>query len=48
MNYVVAQDARAQTILMDMMGGSRTLLVKSGGLWTPRVTRDDPAVQLLS
>ena len=48
MNYVVSQESRAQTLLMDMMGGSRALLVKSGGLWTPRVTRNDPPVQLLS
>ena len=47
-NYVLDRDTRAQSLLLEMMGGSRTLLLKAGGLWTPRPTRNDPPVQLLS
>src|SRR5262245_2817157 len=47
-NYVLDRDTRAQSLLLEMMGGSRTLLLKVGGLWTPRPTRNDPPVQLLS
>jgi predicted phage tail protein len=47
-NYVLDRDSRAQPALLEMQGASRTLIFKSEGLWTPRPTRDDPPVQLLS
>jgi predicted phage tail protein len=47
-NYVLDRDSRAQSAVLEMQGASRTLLFKSEGLWTPRPTRDDPPVQLLS
>jgi len=48
LNYTLDRDTRAQQVLLEMMGGSRTLLFKSEGLWTPRPTRNDAPVQLLS
>ena len=47
-NYTLDRDMRAQPALLEMTGGSRVLMMKSEGLWTPRPTRDDPPVQLLS
>ena len=41
-NYTLDRDSRAQPVLLEMCGGSRTLLLKSEGLWTARPTRDDP------
>jgi len=48
LNYALDRDTRAQQALLEMMGGSRTILFKTEGLWTPRPTRNDPPVQLLS
>jgi hypothetical protein len=48
LNYTLDRDVRAQQVLLEMMGGSRTLLMKSEGVWTPRPTRNDPPVQLIS
>ena len=39
---------RAQPLLMEIAGSARTILLKSEGLWTPRVTRDETPVQLLN
>jgi hypothetical protein len=47
-NYVLDREQRGQPLLLEMCGASRTVLVKSEGLWTPRVTRNDNAVQLFS
>ena len=47
-NYVLEREGRSQALLMEMMGGSRTLMLKSEGLWSPRPTRDDPPGPLLS
>lgn len=48
LNYVLDRDSRSQPALLEMQGASRTMMFKSEGLWTPRPTRDDPPVQLLS
>ena len=48
MNYVLDREVRAQPLLMEMAGMARTILLKSEGLWTPRVTRDETPVQLLN
>ena len=48
LNYTLDRDVRAQQALLEMAGGSRTVLFKSEGLWTPRPTRNDVPVQLLS
>lgn len=48
LHYVLDRDTRAQPALMEIMAGSRAMLFKAGGLWTPRPTRDDTPVQLLS
>jgi hypothetical protein len=48
LNYTLDRDVRAQQVMLEMMGGSRTLLVKTEGVWTPRPTRNDPPVQMLS
>jgi predicted phage tail protein len=48
LNYVLDHDMRAQAVLLEMMGGNRTILFKSEGVWTPRPTRNDPPVQLLN
>ena len=47
-NYVLDREGRAQALLLEMLGGSRTLLAKAGGTWIARPTRNDPPVQLLS
>jgi predicted phage tail protein len=47
-NYVLEREARSQSLLMEMMGGSRTLMLYSEGLWSPRPTRNDPPGPLLS
>ena len=47
-NYVLDREQRAQSVLLEICGGSRTILFKSGGLWTPRPTRNTAPVQLLS
>lgn len=47
-NYVLEREGRSQSLLMEMMGGSRTLMLRSEGLWSPRVTRNDPPGPLLS
>ncbi|HEX6827131.1 MAG TPA: hypothetical protein VF077_12510 [Nitrospiraceae bacterium] len=48
LNYVLDHDQRAQSVLLEMCGGNRTILFKSEGVWTPRPTRNDPPVQLLN
>ena len=48
MNYVLNREVRAQPLLMEMAGMARTILLKSEGLWTPRMTRDETPVQLLN
>lgn len=48
LNYVIDHDIRAQSVLLEMLGGNRTILFKSEGLWTPRPTRNEPPVQLLN
>ena len=48
LNYVLDREQRAQAVLLEMMGGSRAILLKTGGLWTPRPTRNDTPVRLLS
>ena len=48
LNYVLDQEQRAQAAILEICGGSRTLLFKSEGLWTPRPTRNTTPVQLLS
>lgn len=48
LNYVLDRELRAQPALMEILGMSRTALVKSAGLWSPRVSRDETPVQLLS
>ena len=47
-NYVLDREMRAQPLLMEIAGSARTILLKSEGLWTPRVTRDETPVQLLN
>jgi hypothetical protein len=47
-NYILEREGRVQSILLEMMGGSRTLMLKSEGLWTPRPTRNDLPGPLLS
>lgn len=46
--YVLDRDMRAQAVLLEMMGGSRTVLIKTEGVWSPRPTRNTAPVQLLS
>ncbi len=48
LNYVLDREQRAQTILLETMGGSRGLLMKTGGFWTPRPTRTETPTALLS
>lgn len=48
LNYVLEREGRSQATLMEIMGGSRTLMLKSEGFWTPRPTRNDPPGPLLS
>ena len=48
LNYVLDREMRAQPLLMELAGSARTILLKSEGLWTPRVTRDETPVQLLN
>ena len=48
LNYVLDHEQRAQAAILEICGGSRTLLFKSEGLWTPRPTRSTQPVQLLS
>lgn len=48
LNYVLDREMRAQPLLMELAGSARTILLKSEGLWTPRMTRDEAPVQLLS
>jgi predicted phage tail protein len=48
LNYVLDREMREQPALLEIAGGSRALLLKSEGLWTPRVTRDEIPVQLFS
>ena len=47
-NYVLDREVRAQPLLMEMAGSARAILLKSEGLWTPRMTRDETPVQLLN
>jgi hypothetical protein len=47
-NYTLDRDVRAQQALLEMMGGSRSILFKSEGLWTPRPTRNELPEQLIS
>ena len=47
-NYVLEREARSQALLMEMMGGSRALMLMSEGLYSPRVTRNDPPGPLFS
>lgn len=48
LNMVLDRETRAQQFFLETMGGSRGLLLKSGGLWTPRPTRTEAPVCLLS
>jgi predicted phage tail protein len=48
LNYALDREGRTQSILMEIMGASRTMMLKSEGLWTPRPTRNDLPGQLLS
>jgi predicted phage tail protein len=48
LNVVLDREARAQQFFLETMGGSRGLLMKSGGLWTPRPTMTETPVCLLS
>src|SRR4030095_11162739 len=48
LNYALDREGRTQSILMEIMGASRTMMLKSEGLWTPRPTRSDLPGQLLS
>ena len=48
LNYVLDREQRAQAAVLEICGGSRTVLFKSEGLWTPRPTRNTAPVQLFS
>ncbi len=48
LNIVLDRETRAQQFFLETMGGSRGLLLKSYGLWTPRPTLSEPPVMLLS
>lgn len=48
LNYVLDREQRAQPLLLEMCGASRVLLLKSEGLWSPRITQNDLPVQLFS
>jgi hypothetical protein len=48
LNIVLDQEERLQPLLLRLLGGSRGLLLKSGGLWTPRPTRSETPVALLN
>jgi hypothetical protein len=48
LNVVLDRETRAQQFFLETMGGSRGLLLKSYGLWTPRPTMTEPPVMLLS
>ena len=47
-NYVLDREQRAQPLLLEMMGGSRTMMLKSQGQWTPHPTRDELPSYLIS
>jgi predicted phage tail protein len=47
-NYVLEREGRSQSLLMEMMGGSRTLMLYSEGFWSPRPTRNAAPGPLLS
>ena len=48
LNYVLDREQRGQPALLEIAGTARALLLKAEGVWTPRVTRDEIPVQLLS
>jgi hypothetical protein len=48
LNIVLDRETRAQQFFLETMGGSRGMLLKSGGLWQPRPTRAETPVMLLS
>lgn len=48
LNYVLDRETRAQQFFLETMGGSRGILLKTAGLWTPRPTRDETPTCLLS
>lgn len=48
LNYVLDREQRAQPLLLEVCGASRVLLLKSEGLWSPRITQNDTPVQLFS
>jgi hypothetical protein len=48
LNYVLDHETRTQTFFLEVMGASRTLLLKSAGLWTPRPTRVETPTCVLS
>lgn len=48
LNYVLDRETRAQTAFLETMGGSRGILLKSAGLWTPRPTLHETPTALLS
>lgn len=48
LNIVLDRETRAQQFFLETMGGSRGLLLKSAGLWTPRPTMIEAPVCLLS
>ena len=48
LNVVLDRETRAQQFFLETMGGSRGLLLKSAGLWTPRPTMIEAPVMLLS
>lgn len=47
-NYILDREQRAQAAILEICGGSRTLLFKSEGQWVPRPTRNTSPSQLFS